>query len=269
MIEKTILLTGATDGIGLETAKVLAKPQVNLLIHGRNKDKLEKAIAILKSLNPDCNVISYQADLSSLTEVNALANKVLENHPALDVLINNAGVFVTQDTRSIDHFDTRFAVNTIAPYLLTKKLLGIMPKNGRVVNLSSAAQTSVTPAELLSTSVLSDNAVYAKSKLALTMWSFDLAKSLDNKGPVIVAINPKSFLGSKMVEQAYGVKGGDLQIGADILVRAALSEEFSQANGRYFDNDIGQFSSPHQDALNPQKTQAITVQLDEIIEPFV
>ena len=97
------------------------------------------------------------------------------------------------------------------------------------------------------------------------MWSRQMALSIGESGPVVVAINPKSFLGSKMVEQAYGVAGSNLQIGADILVKAALSEEFSDASGLYFDNDVGEFSSPHQDALDPVKIADIT----RIIEKFI
>jgi len=133
-----------------------------------------------------------------------------------------------------------------------------------VVNLSSAAKAPIQPEELAKPSVLSDSAVYAKSKLALTMWSTQMALQLGSEGPVIVAVNPKSFLGSKMVEQAYGVAGGSLQIGADILVRAALSEEFADASGLYFDNDIGQFTSPHPDATNVNKTTAIVDVLEEL-----
>jgi hypothetical protein len=73
------------------------------------------------------------------------------------------------------------------------------------------------------------------------------------------------MLGSKMVKEAYGVAGGDLAIGADILCRAALSDEFADATGLYFDNDIGRFSAPHPDALNSQKSQSVVVEVERII----
>jgi hypothetical protein len=92
-----------------------------------------------------------------------------------------------------------------------------------------------------------------------------MALQLGANGPSIIAINPKSFLGSKMVEQAYGVTGGNLQIGADILVKAALSDEFSDASGLYFDNDIGKFTSPHQDATNAKKIADITDVIESIV----
>ena len=159
-------------------------------------------------------------------------------------------------------------VNTIAPYSLTKLLLPILPSDGRVVNLSSAAQTSVQASEIGKTSVLSESAVYAKSKIAITMWTSNMADILGSSAPVIVAVNPASMLGSKMVQDAYGIAGGDVQIGADILVCAALSEEFATASGKYFDNDIGAFSPPHPDALNKDKCQVITDELENIIANF-
>ena len=136
---------------------------------------------------------------------------------------------------------------------------------GRVVNLSSAAQFPVDPDALAGHGELSDEAAYAQSKLALTMWSRSMALSLGNEGPAIIAVNPRSMLGSKMVKQAYGVVGSDLRVGADIVCRAALSEEFAAASGRYFDNDTGQFASPHPDALDARKCAAIVAILDRLL----
>lgn len=265
MTNKTILITGSTDGIGLATARSFVELGHTVIIHGRSDDKLKNAKTSLLSSSPGAKIFAYKADLSILSDVNKLSDTLLKHHQNIDVLINNAGVFVVPQKTSADGLDTRFAVNTIAPYLLTKNLLPIINKNGRVINLSSAAQTSVLPLELSKPSVLSDNAVYAKSKLALTMWSRYVALSLKGAGPIVVAVNPKSFLGSKMVEQAYGVPGGSLQIGADVLIEAALSPEFSQANGLYFDNDIGQFTSPHPDALDKAKNKSIVEAIQNVL----
>ena len=251
---KRILITGATDGIGLETSKKLVDLGHRVLLHGRNPEKMEKVASSLSSATG--GVESYVADLSIKEEVERLANDVSEKHETLDVLINNAGVFKTSETVTKDGLDARFMVNTIAPYLLTKQLLPLFDASGRIVNLSSAAQSPVDPEALLGKVKLQDMGAYAQSKLALTMWSRRLGLSLPD-GPVIVAVNPGSMLGSKMVKEAFGVAGGDLSIGADILVRAALSEEFADVSGQYFDNDSGQFASPHSDALDPQKSEEI------------
>lgn len=264
METKTILLTGATDGIGLATARRLAAEGHTVLLHGRNKAKLDAVAEELIALKGGA-IESYEADLSRLSDVEELARSVAANHDTLDVLINNAGVYVTRETASPDGLDIRFVVNTIAPYLLTRRLLPLLSDTGRVVNLSSAAQAPLEPQDLTMPSKQSDSFVYAQSKLALTMWSVHMAAELGENGPVVVAINPKSMLGTKMVKQAYGVAGHDMNIGADILCRAALSDEFADATGKYFDNDIERFASPHPDALNPARCRKIVAAIESVL----
>jgi NAD(P)-dependent dehydrogenase (short-subunit alcohol dehydrogenase family) len=262
---KTILITGSTDGIGLETAKLLADSGHTLLIHGRSEEKLADTESTLLRI-PGAKIISsYRADLSQLSDVEALAAAVIHEHPEIDVLINNAGVFKTSNPITDDGFDLRFIVNTVAPYLLTQRILPTLPANGRVINLSSAAQSPVKLDALAGKRRLSDSEAYAQSKLAITMWSFHLAQSLGNRGPAIIAVNPASLLASKMVKDAYGVAGSDLGVGADILVRAALSDEFANASGQYFDNDIGQFASPHRDALDPRKNEKLVQAIEALL----
>lgn len=263
-MNKTILVTGATDGIGLETARMLISHGHNVLLHGRNQTKLEKVEESLSAQKNRGNIESYLYDLSSMAEVEALAKAVAEKHTQLDVLINNAGVYGVGNSVTSDGLDTRFAVNTIAPYLLTKRLLPLLESSGRVINLSSAAQASVDPAALAEPSGLPDSTVYAQSKLALTMWSHSMAFSLGDSAPTIIAVNPRSMLGSKMVKEAYGVAGSDLRIGAEILCRAAFTDEFATASGRYFDNDIGLFTSPHPDACNLQQCIEIERSIEEL-----
>lgn len=263
-VQKTILITGSTDGIGLETAKMLVSQGHFVLLHGRTPEKLEGVKSTLSASGG--HVESYVADLSLMANVEAFARAVAQNHTKLDVLINNAGVYNAQDPITQDGLDIRFAVNAIAPYLLTQQLLPLIESSGRVVNLSSAAQSPVNLKALAGQSRLSDGEAYAQSKLALTMWSRSLALSREGKGPAIIAVNPGSLLGSKMVKQAFGIAGSDIRIGAEILCRAALSDEFSAAFGQYFDNDKGQFSSPHPDALNPQKSEALIRTIETILE---
>ncbi len=180
---KTILVTGATDGIGLETARMLVSLGHNVLLHGRSPAKLEKVEKTLSGLPDGGRVESYVADLSGMADVEALAKALAEKHAKLDVLINNAGVFNTPHPITQDGLDVRFAVNTIAPYLLTKRLLPLFEKSGRVINLSSAAQAPVDPEALAGRTKLSDNAAYAQSKLAITMWSRSLALLLKDDLP--------------------------------------------------------------------------------------
>lgn len=256
-MSKKILLTGASDGIGLEAAKLLAAQGHQLLLHGRSARKLEQAKNVIGE--SDALIETYLADLSDLNQVADLAADIKSKHASLDVIINNAGVFKTSAPVSAAGLDVRFVVNTIAPYILTMQLLPLMPDDGRVVNISSAAQQPVDLAALRGDTLLSDAMqAYAQSKLAITMWTRQLAhsqrqsqsQSQSEGNRVFVSVNPGSLLASKMVKEGFGVEGKDIGIGADILTRAAVSEEFADASGKYFDNDIGAFGDPHPDALN-------------------
>ncbi len=265
-LQKIILLTGATDGIGLETARTLVEQGHYVLLHGRNPRKLAEVEKTLAALPGNGRVTGYLADLSRLDEVECMAEKIIAAHTRLDVLINNAGVFKTPEPITREGLDVRFVVNTLAPYLLTQRLMPLLGNDARVVNLSSAAQSPVNLQALAGKVRLTDDfAAYAQSKLAITQWSRALAQSLKDNGTMVVAVNPGSLLATKMVKEGFGMAGNDVRIGVDILMRAALSAEFAQATGLYFDNDSGKFSAPHPDALDTQKTAAVVDAIETAI----
>ncbi len=261
-MQKVILLTGSTDGIGLEVAKRLVDEGHHVLLHGRNPQKLE---AVKRELSGRGRMEAFVADLSSLAEVKTLAEAVKAATPHLDVLINNAGVYKVPNPTTEQGLDVRFVVNTLAPYYLTQLLVDQMTAASRVVNVSSAAQASVDLDALQGRTALSDHAAYAQSKLALTMWSRSMGQQPHSGGPLTVAVNPGSMLASKMVKQAFGVSGASLEIGAAILTRAALEPGFLKSSGLYFDNDSGRFAQPHPDALDA----ALCAQVLESIEALV
>lgn len=265
-MRKKILITGSTDGIGLEAAKLLAKAGHAILLHGRSSEKLENAKRIISNLSPDQEVEGYIADLSNLEDVRALAQNITAKYGHLDVLINNAGVYKTPQPLTENGQDVRFVVNTIAPYLLTKLLLPIMDQAGRIINLSSAAQAPVDIAALIGNGGNLDHmSAYAQSKLAILMWSRHLANTLGGDAPIIIPVNPGSLLASKMVKEGFGVEGNDLSIGAEILMRLSLGKEFVDKSGQYFNNDKGAFGNPHPDALDDQKCAEIVEAIENLI----
>ncbi|MEQ6204704.1 SDR family NAD(P)-dependent oxidoreductase [Sulfitobacter sp. HNIBRBA2951] len=248
---KTILITGATDGLGRATALALAAEGHKVIAHGRSAEKLEALKAVIGA-----DTSTVIADMADLSQVAAMADTLIQAQDRIDVVINNAGVLKTSRPRTADGLDVRFVVNTFAPALLSNRLLGVVPNEGRLVHLSSAAQAPVDLDAMKGNHPLQDMEAYAQSKLALTMWSQDFAARHPD-GPVSVAVNPGSLLATKMVREGFGTSGNDLNIGVDILLRAALSEEFAKASGRYFDNDSGQFAAPHSDAADPAKVAGV------------
>ncbi|MDF1737888.1 MAG: SDR family NAD(P)-dependent oxidoreductase [Verrucomicrobiales bacterium] len=264
-MKKTILITGSTDGIGLETARRLAAEGHHLLLHGRNPAKLEETQETLSAISGSEEIETFRADFSRLAEVGELAEAITEKHERIDVLINNAGVLKTPNPIAENGLDMRFVVNTIAPWLLTRRLLPIIPDSGRIVNLSSAAQDRVDLAAMRGERKLDDMSAYSQSKLAITMWTRVLAKELGMNGPVVVAVNPGSLLASKMVKEGFGMAGKDLGIGADILRRAALSDEFMNASGQYFDNDAQRFADPHPDALDDERCAEVVREIESLV----
>lgn len=259
---KTILITGATDGIGLETARLLLSAGHNVLLHGRSASKLEStctALSHLASTPPP----TYLADLSQLDQIQSLATRVLSDHPKLDVIINNAGVLKTSHPITPDGYDIRFIVNTVAPYFLASELLKGMDGTGRVVNVASAAQATVNLKAMEGEGRLEDLEAYSQSKLGIIM----VSKYMDAKiAPMVVSVNPGSMLGSKMVKDGFGVNGKDLGIGGRILMKAALDKEFESAGGQYWDNDIGRFSAPHADAENWEKVEEVVKLVKNTVE---
>ena len=147
--------------------------------------------------------------------------------------------------------------------------MSALPSIRLPLSADSAAQSPVDPAALTGQTSLSEGAAYAQSKLAITMWSRHMALSLNDDGPAIIAVNPGSLLGSKMVKEAFGMAGGDLRIGAEILGHAALSDEFAAASGQYFDNDSGQFAAPHPDALDPRKSEEIVGLIKSVLARMI
>lgn len=262
---KTILLTGATDGIGLATVKQLLNYGHRVLLHGRSQTKLAQLKTELQQQFNLTELETYCADLSNLSDINKLIDAIIEQHKTLDILINNAGVFKTPQPITADKLDIRFVVNTLAPYKLTQGLMPILHQHSRVINLSSAAQAPVDLAALIGQRTLSDMEAYAQSKQAITIWSHALAQQLSETGPIIIAVNPGSLLASKMVTQGFGVAGNDISIGADIICRLALADEFANATGQYFDNDSGQFGTLPAQALDKQASQQLISTIETIL----
>ncbi len=249
-MSKIILITGSTDGIGKLAAIKLAKEGHELFLHGRNQSKLDAAIKYVKTESKNENVKGFIADFSDLGAVRHMGQQINEELSKIDVLINNAGVYNSTTSQNKDGWDIRFVVNYFAPYLLTNALIPLLKKgaDSRIINLSSAGQSSVDYDILSGKAKGANKSTYAQSKLALTMWSFYLAKTEPNIS--VVAVNPGSLLNTKMVQEAFGNSWASAEKGGTILCELAISDDYKGVKGKYFDNDQGAIGKAHPDAYN-------------------
>lgn len=250
---KTILITGSTDGIGKLVAIKLAKAGHKIYLHGRNPEKLATVISEIKEQTKNENIKGFVADFSDLDAVKQMAHQIEQEVSQIDVLINNAGVYNSSKSQNDDGLDMRFVVNYLAPFLLTNELIPLLKKGkkSRIINLSSAAQSPIDYEVLTGVETRSQGEAYAQSKLALTMWSFYLAKEEPDIN--VIAVNPGSLLNTNMVKEAFGNYWSPADKGANILYKLAISDDYQDSSGKYFDNDKGTFAEAHPDAYDEKK----------------
>jgi NAD(P)-dependent dehydrogenase (short-subunit alcohol dehydrogenase family) len=237
---KTILITGATDGVGRRVALDLGKAGARLLIHGRDRDRARSLIDELGRLgNPEARF--YPADLASLAGARALADAVARDEKRLDVLINNAGIGTASGGRerqvSADGHELRFAVNYLAGFLLARLLLPLLRAGApsRIVNVSSAGQQAIDFADVMLTSGYSGARAYTQSKLAQIMFTIDLAHELEGSGVTVNALHPASYMNTTMARAAGVTPMSTVEEGAAAICRLAVSPEVEGQSGLYFD----------------------------------
>jgi NAD(P)-dependent dehydrogenase (short-subunit alcohol dehydrogenase family) len=192
--DKLCVITGGTDGIGKAAAYELAVQGARLLIHGRDPDKGARAVAELKARSGNPGIELVPADFGSLAEVRRLAAAVRERTPRVDVLINNAGGFFARRVLSQDGYEMTFAVNHLAPFLLTHLLLDTLKSTSlsRIVTTASAAHKGATLAfeDLQATGKYSGLGCYGRSKLANILFTRGLAKRLQGSGVTATCLHP-------------------------------------------------------------------------------
>ena len=232
-----VLVTGATDGIGLATARLLSVEGARVLIHGRNPAKVGQVVRELRDGGSQAE--GFVADLASLEQAAGLAREVAERAPRLDVLINNAGIGAGPPTGgrelSRDGYELRFAVNHLAPFVLTRRLLGYGRPGRAIINVASAGQAAIDFRDPMLASGYDGWRAYRQSKLALIMLTFDLAEEF----PRIAcnALHPGTFLDTKMVHEAEVSPRGSASAGAEAVAGLLKESLVGRTTGRYYDGD--------------------------------
>jgi NAD(P)-dependent dehydrogenase (short-subunit alcohol dehydrogenase family) len=255
LAQQTILITGATDGLGRALASELASAGATVLIHGRDETRGRQAIAELETATGNGKVGWLQADLSSLEEVRALARRVAAQCERLDVLVNNAGIGTTlpgegRRLESEDGYELRFAVNYLAGYLLTRMLLGLLARSApaRVVNVSSAGQAPLDFDDVMLERRYDGVQAYCQSKLAQIMFTFDLAEELDGDTVATTCLHPATYMPTKMVRAAGVSPVSPLEEGVEATLRLVADPQLAGVTGAYFNGM--QPAAPHPQALD-------------------
>lgn len=258
---KTILITGATDGIGKQSALELAKRGHYILVHGRNAPRGKGVVEELKRTTQNPNIELLLADFASLDEVRALAAQVKKKYPRLDILITNAGVFMKNRTLTRDGLETTFQVNHLAHFLLTNLLLDniIAGAPARLIHVSSGTHRGgrIEWDNLQGEKHYAGYDAYSRSKLANVLFAYALADRVKDKGVTSNALHP-GVIGTKLLHAGWGGGGGgDLSRGAETIVYTATAPELETVTGRYFDNKRETASSPatHDKKLQEQLWQ--------------
>jgi NAD(P)-dependent dehydrogenase (short-subunit alcohol dehydrogenase family) len=237
---RVVLITGATDGIGRLSAGRLAARGAAVLLHGRHAERCAGVKAEIERATGNRKIFTYTADLADLAQVRSLGAAILKEHPRLDVLVNNAGIGPgpARNPRALSAqgFELRLAVNYLAPFLLTHLLLPALRRApaARIVNVTSAAQQTIDFDDPMLTRHYSPMRAYAQSKLALTMFTFDLAETLRDTPITVNCLHPGTLLDTKMVREAFAAPLGNPRSGAEAEVHLATDPHLEAVSGKYF-----------------------------------
>jgi NAD(P)-dependent dehydrogenase (short-subunit alcohol dehydrogenase family) len=228
-IMQTILITGATDGLGRELALRLGTAGARVLIHGRDAARAERVRAdVLAAGGPEPEI--FLADLADLHQVDKLADSIDSD---LDVLVNNAGIGGgrpgTGREVSADGIELRFAVNYLAGYHLTRRLLPRLAPAGRIVNVASAGQQAIDFEDPMMERDWDGFSAYQRSKLAQIMFTVDLAAE---QSVVVNALHPATFRDTTMVTESGVSPISSVAEGADATMRLITAPDVP--TGRYF-----------------------------------
>jgi NAD(P)-dependent dehydrogenase (short-subunit alcohol dehydrogenase family) len=237
-----VLITGATDGLGRALAERLARDGNELLVHGRDAERLARVADELAAASEGPTPRTFLADLADLAEVRRLAADVRDATDRLDVLVSNAGIGSGEpdgrDRRtSADGYELRFAVNFLAGFLLTVELLPLLRASApaRVVNVASLGQYPLDFEDLMLERGYDGSRAYAQSKLAQIMAGFELAERVPASEVTVNSLHPATYMPTKMVLQEIGRQVDSIEDGVASTHRLVSDPALAGVTGAFFD----------------------------------
>ena len=241
LAEQTILITGATDGLGKALAVELAHTGASILLHGRNDDRGTSVMREIERQTGNDRLEWFNADLADLGQVARLADKVTAAHPLLDAVVSNAGIGPDVPgggarQESADGYELRFAVNYLAGFLLTRRLVPTLAAaaqehgSARVVMVSSSGQAPIDFDDVMMTRRYDGWTAYCRSKLAQILFAFDLADELSGWGITANALHPATYMPTKIVNDPMS----PLTEGVEATARQVTDPVLEGVSGRYF-----------------------------------
>ncbi len=248
MQNKTILITGANSGLGRVSAETLAGQGAEVLLVCRSQDKARTARDEISAKTENPNLHAYSADLSSMDDVRRLSEHILNNHSRLDILMNNAGVLLGDRRETMDGYETTFATNHLAYFLLTRLLIDRLKKStpARIINVSSMVHAwgTIDFDDIFMEKNYRSLPAYYQSKLANVMFTYALERRLQGTGVTVNCLHPG------VVNTGFGREGSFIykvskaiarpifyitpEKGAQTQIYLAESDDAEELTGKYF-----------------------------------
>ncbi len=264
--QEVILVTGSTAGLGRELALRLASTGAHVIVHGRDEARAMEVVAAIEAEGSG-SAEYHLADFASLAEVQALAHRIREDYPRIDVLVNNAGVgpgapgherVVTQDGHEL-----RFQVNYLAGYLLTRSLLPLLRQGApaRIVNVTSRNQQPLDFGDLRMDREYSGGLAYGRSKLAQILFTMDLAEELEGSGVDAFAVHPAPAMDTELVRETGGQPQTPVSEGVEAVYRVVTGSGL-ESGTFFFELEPAR---AHEQAYDPEARR----QLRELSDAFV
>jgi NAD(P)-dependent dehydrogenase (short-subunit alcohol dehydrogenase family) len=269
------LVTGATGGIGLETARALAKRGATVIAHGRNEARSQAAVADIQASTGNEHVAPLVADLSDLAQVRRMAADLKARYPRLDLLVNNAGAFYMRRQESADGYELTLAVNYLSHFLLTNLLLDTLRASApaRIVNVTSGIHHGgkIQWDDLQMERRYAGQRAYAQAKLAVVMFTQELARRLAGEGVTANAVHPGWVatgigMGHGLFSKALTAVMARFALspveGAATSLYVATSPELEGVTGGYYANEASEEPSPaSRDRAQAERLWVVSSQL--------